>query len=103
MHNVQLIMGSKEMSNKIATRHRRLRLKENLDVDAPAKTGVCMNYLEEKRDKSVGERLHLFILRRVLLDSPQAALADCFRLLMVANPSGRKILPTKPFEKVLAT
>jgi len=37
-----------------------LGLKANLDVDAPSKTGVCMNHLEGKRDKSVGERLHLF-------------------------------------------
>jgi hypothetical protein len=62
MPTLQLAMGSKEMSKQIVTRLRRLRLKEKLDVDAAAKTTVCVNHLEEKRDKSVGERLHLFIL-----------------------------------------
>jgi len=53
-------MGSKGMCKYIARLLRRLGLKANLDVDMPSKTGVCMNHLEEKRDKSVGERLHLF-------------------------------------------
>ena len=54
----RLIMGTKEMSKPIASLLMRLGLKANLDVDAPAKTAVCMNHLEEKRDKPVGEQLH---------------------------------------------
>ena len=103
MPTLQLAMRSKEMSKQIATRLSRLRLKEKLDVDAATKTAVCMNHLEEKRDKSVWERLHLFI-SRVLLDSSQAALADWFSFTHGSESvATKKILATKPFEKVPAT
>jgi hypothetical protein len=66
----QLIMGSKEKCKQIASRLSRVRLKKNLDVDAPAITAGCMNHLEEKSDKPVWERLHLFILYVVCYWTP---------------------------------
>jgi len=51
-------MRAQGKCKQIASLARQLGLKGHLDVDAPAKTAVCMNHLEEKRDKPVGEQLH---------------------------------------------
>ena len=79
-------------------------MKANLDVDAPSKTGLVHEPPGgKKRQVCWGTASLICLIGHVLLDSLQAALADCFRLVVTPNLSGRKILPTKSFEKGLAT